>query len=91
MNAQLARRSCVIAPTIVGDDDPSIYDYDGAYESFKAPDKVSHQLSQADTKSREPPVRVLIVFAFAANLKMFKQIFFFLSEIPVCQKSSFDS
>lgn len=56
VNAQLAKRSSVIAPVIVGDGDPSIYDYDGAYDSFKAPDKVTHQLSQATSSSREAPV-----------------------------------
>lgn len=90
VNAQLAKRSSVIAPVIVGDDDPSIYDYDGAYDSFKAPDKVTHQLSQASSSSREAPVRI----TFAAFSSTFLTVtspskhHIAILEIALCEQSA---
>jgi len=60
VNAQLAKRNAQLEKTMAtaASEEPDIYDYDGAYDSFKAQETSKHQLSQATTASREAPVRV---------------------------------
>jgi hypothetical protein len=55
VNAQLAKQNEKAASLLEAAalDDSSIYDYDGAYDSFKAP-KAVHHLSQQTTSSEAP-------------------------------------
>ncbi len=57
VNAQLARRNAVLEQTMsaAASAEPDIYDYDGAYDSFKAKEQAKHQLSQP-IASKEAPV-----------------------------------
>ena len=60
VNAQLSsiasRRNATVDPIANAalSEDPSIFDFDGTYDSFKAPDKVAHKLSQPS--SSDAPV-----------------------------------
>jgi hypothetical protein len=57
VNAQLAKRRAADEAALLAaaNEDPSIYDYDGSYDTFKAEKVSTHQLSQP-TASKEPPV-----------------------------------
>ena len=58
VNAQLARRNAanvVAMNATLAAEDPSIYDYDGAYDSFKAEKVTTHHLSQS-IATQEAPV-----------------------------------
>jgi hypothetical protein len=57
VNAQLAKRRAADEAALLAaaNEDPSIYDYDGSYDTFKAEKVSTHQLSQP-TVSKEPPV-----------------------------------
>lgn len=59
VNAQLAKRRAADEAALLAaaNEDPSIYDYDGSYDSFKAAEVKTHQLSQAVAASKDAPVR----------------------------------
>mgnify|MGYP006201211441 CR=1 FL=1 len=58
VNAQLAKRNALLEKSMAtaASEEPDIYDYDGAYDSFKRQETSKHQLSQATAASREAPV-----------------------------------
>lgn len=41
-------------------EDPTAFDYDGVYDSFKVPEVKSHALSQSNTKEDAPVSTVMI-------------------------------
>jgi hypothetical protein len=57
VNAQLAKRRAADEAALLAaaNEDPSIYDYDGSYDTFKAEKVSTHQLSQPSV-SKDPPV-----------------------------------
>lgn len=69
VNAQLAKRNAMLEKTMAtaAFEEPDIYDYDGAYDSFKAQGVSKHQLSQATSSSREAPVCALDHFYLPIN------------------------
>lgn len=58
VNAQLSRRNAVLEQSMAAAATDDIYDYDGAYDSFKAKEVTTHKLSQA-ASTREAPVRII--------------------------------
>ena len=61
VNAQLARRNAILEQTMsaAANAEPDIYDYDGAYDSFKAKEQAKHQLSQP-IALKDAPVRISV-------------------------------
>lgn len=78
VNAQLAKRNTVLEQTMSAavNAEPDIYDYDGAYDSFKAKEQAKHSLSQP-IATKEAPVSILWpALLFYCTNKHF--LFFFL-------------
>ena len=77
VNAQLAKRRAADEAAVLAaaNEDPSIYDYDGSYDTFKEAEIKTHQLSQPVIASKDAPGKFLLCLEYILKILLLLAFF----------------